>query len=40
MNSPSTVHENGESVIMPLAKIHATPANGKTAEHQRKHQNH
>ncbi len=38
MKSPSTVAENGESVIMPLAKIHATPANGMTTEHQRKHQ--
>src|SRR5579872_185713 len=30
MNSPSTVADGGDNVIMPLAKIHATPANGTT----------
>src|SRR5579859_2715341 len=30
MNKPSTVAPNGESVIMPLAKTHATPAKGTT----------
>src|SRR5579863_2003691 len=28
MKSPSTVIDGGDSVIMPLAKIHATPASG------------
>src|SRR5579862_2274837 len=28
MKSPSTVHENGQSTIMPLRKIQTTPTNG------------
>src|SRR6202158_1739312 len=28
MKRPSTVAENGQSTIMPLTKIHATPTNG------------
>src|SRR5215831_9213235 len=28
MNSPSTVAENGDTVIMPLTKIHTTPMKG------------
>ena len=31
MNNPSTVAPKGESMIMPLAKIHATPAKGNMA---------
>src|SRR5580704_19280083 len=30
MNRPSTVAEGGHTVIMPLTRIHATPARGRT----------